>query len=199
MLDDVIAVISGATALASTYFGYVAVRGQIRRRRPPDPVEPPVPEPPVPDPAPGYDVFLSYADADADTARRLADRLRDAGLEVFLDAWIGPGLVASLEKERALLASANGVLLFSRATLADPAIRDEYAALLQRDHSGGRRFVPVLTDDVLLPPFARIRRPLDLRDLGADAFDAQLAALVRAVRPDEAAAPGGGATPRTAP
>lgn len=128
-------------------------------------------------------MFISYTEADAEVAETLASRLRAEQLRVFLARWIGPGLVESLEKEEALLASANGLLVFSGATMADAAIRDEYAALLQRVHSGGRRFVPVLVEDVELPPFARIRRPVDLRAPGTAGYDEGLTALVRAVRP----------------
>ena len=34
-----------------------------------------------------HDVFLSYAEADADVVHDLARRLRDRGLRVWLDAW----------------------------------------------------------------------------------------------------------------
>jgi hypothetical protein len=128
-------------------------------------------------------VFISYAEADSESAESLASRLRAEGLRVFLARWIGPGLVESLEKEGALLASTNGLLVFSGATMNDAAIRDEYAALLQRVRSGGRRFIPVLVEDVELPPFARIRRPVDLRDPDTAQFDERLATLVRAVQP----------------
>lgn len=136
-----------------------------------------------PEPASPYDVFVSYADADAQLAERLAARLCDEGLRVFLAQWIEVGLIEYLERERALLGAANGILMFSKATMNDPKIRDEYAALLQRVHSGGRRFVPVLVEDVDLPPFARIRRPLDLRDPSLSDDDERVAMLVRAVRP----------------
>lgn len=89
-----------------------------------------------------------------------------------------------LEKERALLGSANGVLIFSRATTGDPRIMDEYAALLQRVHSGARRFVPVLAEPVELPPFARIRVPLDLA-CGDAEYETRVDLLVRALRPTE--------------
>lgn len=128
-------------------------------------------------------MFISYAEVDHELAELLASRLQAEGLRVFLARWIGPGLVENLEKEGALLTSANGLLLFSGATMNDSGIRDEYAALLQRVHSGGRRFIPVLVEDVQLPPFARIRRPVDLRDPDTAQFDERLAALVRAVRP----------------
>ncbi|MFE4972747.1 toll/interleukin-1 receptor domain-containing protein [Kitasatospora sp. NPDC056651] len=172
---------AGATVLSTG----LDVRERLSRlRRPPAP--PPAVKP-APDGAaePGdrYDAFVSYAEVDAEAAQTLATRLRAEGLRVFLAEWIGPGLVESLEKEAALRVTANGILLFSSATMNNAAIRDEYAVLLQRVHTGGRRFIPVLVDDVELPPFARIRRPADLRNPGSAPYDASLAALVRAVRP----------------
>ncbi|MFH9827321.1 toll/interleukin-1 receptor domain-containing protein [Streptomyces bobili] len=168
-------IVGAVAAVVSTGF---EVRGRLARRCAPAP-----PTPPAVDPGGSYDVFISYAEADGGSAETLASRLRAEGLRVFLGRWIGPGLVESLEKEAALHASANGLLVFSVATMNEPAIRDEYAALLQRVHSGGRRFIPVLVEDVDLPPFARIRRPVDLRDPGSARFDEGLATLVRALRP----------------
>ncbi|MFF2658337.1 toll/interleukin-1 receptor domain-containing protein [Kitasatospora sp. NPDC058032] len=179
---------AGAAALSAG----IDVRERLSRLRrsadaPPalEPGAEPAATEPAADAEPGgtYDAFVSYTAADSEVARTLATRLRAEGLRVFLAEWIGPGLVESLEKEAALRVTANGILLFSSATMNDAAIRDEYAALLQRVHTGGRRFIPVLVDDVELPPFARIRRPADLRDPGSAAYDANLAALVRAVRP----------------
>ncbi|MFE4397900.1 MULTISPECIES: toll/interleukin-1 receptor domain-containing protein [Streptomycetaceae] len=172
---------AGATALSTG----VDVRERLSRlRRPRD-------TPPALEPASDaatelgdtYDAFVSYASVDTEAAQTLATGLRAEGLRVFLAEWIGPGLVESLEKEAALRVTANGLLLFSSATMNDAAIRDEYAVLLQRVHTGGRRFIPVLVDDVELPPFARIRRPADLRNPGSEPYDVSLAALVRAVRP----------------
>ena len=39
-----------------------------------------------------YDVFLSYSSKDKETVHALAERLREDGLRVWLDAWaIKPG------------------------------------------------------------------------------------------------------------
>lgn len=163
-----VAVIGTLAALASAWFAYIAVRGKIRRRTPntttgPSPTTGP------------YDAFISYAPQDEPIAHQLHTR----GIHVFLAKWIGIGLVEYAEKENALTQTANGILLFSHTTMTDPAIRDEYAALLQRIHTGGRRFIPVLVEDVELPPFARIRKPLDLT---SHHEPANLDALTRAVR-----------------
>lgn len=80
--------------------------------------------------------------------------------------------------------AANGVLILSRATMYDQAIRDEYAVMLHRVRTGGRRFVPVLVEDVELPPFAAIRKPLDLSGASRSGYQRQLTSLVRALRPE---------------
>lgn len=169
--------VGAAGAVAALVSTGIQVRDRPPRRRSS------APAPPAVDPGGSFDLFISHAEADSGSAETLASRLRAEGLRVFLARWIGPGLVESLEKEGALRASANGLLVFSGATMNDAAIRDEYAALLQRVHSGGRRFIPVLVEDVDLPPFARIRRPVDLRDPGSAQYNENLATLVRAVGP----------------
>ena len=171
----IVAIVGTVAAVGATG---LEVQGRFRRsRRPPEPaLRLPVREE-------HYDIFISYVEEDGETAELLASQLRAEGLRVFLARWVGPGLVEVLEKEEALLTSANGLLIFSRATMEDAATRDEYATLLQRVHSGGRLFIPVLVENVELPPFARIRRPVDLREPGSSRFNAHLAELVRAVRP----------------
>ncbi len=167
-----IAAISMVAGVAAAYFAYVAVRGHVRRRPKTTPIRR--------EPGGPYDVFISYADADVGKAEWLADGLRTRGLRVFLAKWVGVGLVEYAEKERALADSANGVLLFSSTTMSRPDIRDEYAALLQHVHSGARRFVPVLVEKTDLPPFARIRKPLDLADNNNS--QAALDELARAIK-----------------
>lgn len=166
-----VAAVSMIAGIAAAYFGYVAVRGHVRHRSS-------VTRACVHEPD-SYDAFISYADPDEDKAEWLANGLQARGLSVFLAKWIGVGLVEYAEKERALEDSATGILLFSRATMSQPEIRDEYAALLQRVHSGARRFIPVLVEKIELPPFARIRKPFDLVDVGNS--NAALDILVSAI------------------
>jgi hypothetical protein len=132
---------------------------------------------------PAYDAFVSHVKADLPQARRLAEQLAAAGLRVFLLEWEEPGIVEIVAKEAALLASANGILVFSRATMADPVIRDDYAALLWRVHNGGPRFIPVVIDDTGLPPFAAIRKPFDLRDVDPLEYGERMGPLIRALGP----------------
>ncbi|MET7702156.1 MULTISPECIES: TIR domain-containing protein [unclassified Streptomyces] len=176
-----IALVGLIATVAGTYFGWIGVRGQIRRRRGAGRDPAPSPAPPPPDPGVPYDVFVSYADAEARAAELLAGDLGRAGASVFLVRWVAPGLLPRLEAENALASTALGVLLFGVATMDDRGIKDEYAALLQRAHEGGLRFVPARTADVELPLFAAIRQPVDLREPGSPRYDAEVARLVEIV------------------
>lgn len=172
-----IALVGLIATVAGTYFGYIGVRGQIRRRRGAGLAPAPTP----PDPGVPYDVFVSYADAEARAAERLAGDLGRAGASVFLVRWVAPGLLPRLESENALASTALGVLLFGDATMDDLRIKDEYAALLQRAHQGGLRFVPARTANGELPLFAAIRQPVDLREPGSPRYDAEVARLAQIV------------------
>ena len=177
----VLAAAGVVASLLGAYFGFVAVRKDIRwwpRTRRRITVDRVINLSAVHRP---YDAFISYAETDLASAELIAVALRNAGLHVFLAAWIDVGVIEYLEKERALLDSANGVLLFSRATMSRPAIRDEYAALLTRAHAGDRLFIPVLIEDVDLPPFAANRRPVDLRDCRPTDLPARITPLIRAL------------------
>ncbi|MFF4543172.1 toll/interleukin-1 receptor domain-containing protein [Streptomyces sp. NPDC001435] len=174
-----IAVAGLLLTVAGTYFGFHEYRQRRAGARADDDgagsggaSEPPERQGP-------YDVFVSYADGDAQAAELLAGRLRAADLDVFLVCWVAPGLVSLLETERALTEAGLGVLLFGSGTTADPRARDEYAALLHRKYEGGLRFVPARIADVPLPPLAAIHQPLDLTRPGTAHYDREVARLVR--------------------
>ncbi|MGV9453779.1 TIR domain-containing protein [Streptomyces sp. NPDC003635] len=145
--------------------------------------------PPQPLPAQGpYDALVAHAAGDADAADRLARRLHEAGLNVFLVRWVEPGLVPLLETERALTEAGWGVLVFGSGTMVDLRARDEYAALLHRKYEGGLRFVPARTTQDPLPPLAAIHQPLDLTRPGTDHYDREVSRLVRIIRAPRRAA-----------
>lgn len=171
-LGLVVATVGTVAGIAGAWFAYVAVRGKTRRRAAPTIVQPPENRP--------YDAFLSYATADEALAEQIAKHLQGRGLRVFLAKWIDLGLVKTIEKEHALDNTRTGILLFSTATMTQPEIRDDYAAILQRTHDGGRRFIPVLAEQVKLPPYAEIRQPLDLTDKRN--HDANLDTLATTIR-----------------
>jgi hypothetical protein len=127
------------------------------------------------------DAVICFAQQDVTAVERLALRLRRKGVTVWIEPWVDPGLVVLLEKERAIGKAANGILVFSRAAVTQPEVMDDYAALLTRVHEpGGRRFVPVLIEDVPLPRFAALRRALDLTGDPADE-EGRIDLLVRAI------------------
>ncbi|TDD93938.1 toll/interleukin-1 receptor domain-containing protein [Actinomadura rubrisoli] len=162
----------------------------------PDPEPEPEPEPeaePEPvagsgrpglDHAAGIDAVICFAEQDVAAVERLAMKLRRKGVSIWIEPWVDPGLVVLLEKERAIGRAANGILVFSRAAMAQSGVMDDYAALLTRVHeTGGRRFVPVLIEDVPLPRFAALRRALDLTGDRADE-ESRIDLLAHTIRSD---------------
>lgn len=196
-VDLVLTVTGTGAGVVGAYFAYIPVREKVRRRwaASPAPAPPaPAPDPPAPVPGGAYEVFVSYAREDTPAAEALATRLRREELTVFLALWLEPGVISVLETERAILGSASGLLVCSRTTLNDRAIKEEYAALVQRAHSDGRRFIPVLIENIdrdELPVFARIREPVRLFCPGAPEYEEGIARLMRALRPRRPA-PGSG-------
>ena len=88
-----------------------------------------------------YDVLLSHNQADKPRVRRLAERLRAAGLRVWFDEWvIQPGDDIYLAIERGLEASRTLVLCLSPATLGSDWVGLERSAVLFRDRSYTNRF-----------------------------------------------------------
>lgn len=147
-------------------------------------LEPAAEPEPGPDRTDEIDAVICFAEQDVAAAERLALRLLRKGVTIWIEPWVDPGLVVLLEKERAIGAAANGILLFSRAAVAQSRVMDDYAALLTRVHEpDGRRFVPVLIEDVKLPRFAANRRALDLTGDHAD-DESQIDLLVHAIRSD---------------
>ena len=131
-----------------------------------------------------FDVFISYAHKDRpEWVEVLATNLHQRGFEVFLDAWeIGAGDVLVHELDRGILESRHGVLVLTKSYFERPFVRAEYAAILHRTIEGKQRVIPVLVDDVEVPPL------LASSDLGRlprrrrPAYDEKLEELVRALQ-----------------
>lgn len=127
-------------------------------------------------------VFVSYAHADAAWVRRLAENLHQSGVDVLFDEWeIGPGDVLIHALDAMLLASTDGILVVSPASMASRYVRQEYAALAQRAIEGGRRLIPVLLEDAELPPLLATYIWVDFRHADGPDYLARVAALVRAL------------------
>lgn len=129
-----------------------------------------------------YDVFLSHNARNKRRVRRLAERLRDAGLHVWFDEWvIEPGDDIYLAIERGLEAARVQVLCLSSAALASDWVTLERNTVPFRDPANtGRRFIPLLLADCELPDALRRYKYVDFRRETKEAF----AELLAACRPE---------------
>ena len=130
------------------------------------------------DPSSTYDVFLSHNVSDKPRVRRLAERLRDAGLSVWFDEWvIGPGDDIYLAIERGLEAARVQILCLSPAALGSDWVALERNTVLFRDPANKyRRFVPLLLADCRLPDTLRRYKYVDFRKESDAAFEELLVA-----------------------
>jgi hypothetical protein len=139
-----------------------------------------------------FDAFVSYAHADQDRVLVLAQRLRREGFRIFLDEWmLVPGESVTGALETAIERSAAGIVVFSAASVSRPWVNEEYEALLRRAVTGTGWLIPVVLDDVALPPFAANRLAVDLRAPAGPAWEAAFARLVRGLRRNDTPTSGG--------
>jgi WD40 repeat protein/transcription elongation factor Elf1 len=116
-----------------------------------------------------YDVFLSYSFKDKGIVHPLAERLKQDGLRVWLDAWsIQPGDSIPLKIQHGLELSRTLLMCMSPAYFASDWGKLEHHTLLFRDPTNAqRRFIPLLIKDCsppdIIAQFARIdwRNPSD--------------------------------------
>jgi GTPase SAR1 family protein len=125
-----------------------------------------------------FDVFLSHNAQDKPLVRKLAERLKKAGLRVWFDDWaIKPGDDIYLAIERGLEAARVQVLCLSSAALGSDWVTLERSTVLFRDPTNaGRRFVPLMLADCKLPDTLRRYKYVDFRQETQEAFDELLAA-----------------------
>jgi hypothetical protein len=128
-----------------------------------------------------YDAFVSYAHENAEWVRALATNLHRHGLDVFFDEWDIVGGVRLAERlQEGLADSRTVVLVVSAAAVHKEWWKEEFAAAMAGVAAKQQRLVPVLLDDVPLPPFVASRVYVDFRHV--DSPDAYLAAVERLVR-----------------
>lgn len=120
-----------------------------------------------------HDVFISCSSQDSEVVLSLAERLREDGLEVWLDAWgVEPGTRSGAEIQRALEASRVLLVCMSPAYFASEWPALALKTLPFRDSGNSqRRFVPVLLEDCALPEAVTQFFYIDWRYPDADAYE----------------------------
>lgn len=128
-----------------------------------------------------FDVFLSHNTDDKRAVRELAERLRQADLKVWFDAWeIQFGDDIYLKIEEGLDVSRTLILCMSDHAFASDWVGLERSTALFRDpQNRKRRFIPLLLSDCAeMPGALRRLRYVDWRTPN-DAVFQQLAAACR--------------------
>jgi WD40 repeat protein len=152
-----------------------------------------------------YDVFLSHNSKDKPKVRRLAERLKAAGVRVWFDEWvIQAGDIIALKVDDGLEQSRVLLLCISPAALASGWVALERSTAVHRDPSNaGRRFIPLLLGDSDLPDTLRRYKYVDFREESDGAFAEVLAACrteASAVPPEPPVTPKkGSANPKPKP
>src|SRR5215831_1084220 len=103
------------------------------------------------------DIFISYASADRDRARALAETLATQGWSVWWDRTIPPGRQFDEVIEEELAAAGCVVVLWSKTSVASSWVKTEAADARDR-----KILVPVLIEDVKLPLEFRRMQAADL-------------------------------------
>jgi chemotaxis protein histidine kinase CheA len=103
------------------------------------------------------DIFVSYASADRDRARAIAQALTDQGWSVWWDRTIPPGRQFDEVIEEALDSARCVVVLWSKASVASQWVKTEAAEAMRR-----KILVPVLIEEVKIPLEFRRLQAADL-------------------------------------
>ena len=129
--------------------------------------------------ATGYDVFLSYGTPDRDWVRGLRDQLQKLGLTVFLDERdLKPGDNWVLGLSEAMLHSRSMALVLTAQTLGRKWVVPEWTSFLAAHGPTSGRLVPILLEDVTLPPYLNAIQAINARDLDVTRVASELVALV---------------------
>jgi len=113
-----------------------------------------------------FDVFLSHNAKDKPRVRRLAERLKRAGLRVWFDEWIvRSGDIIALKVDEGLEQSRVLLLCVSQNALASGWVALERGTAVHRDPANDdRRFIPLLLADCELPDTLRRYKYVDFRE-----------------------------------
>ena len=127
-----------------------------------------------------FDVFLSHQHAESDRVERIAERLRDDfGLRVFLDKWLIKSGEIFDQCEQAVQLSRFVLVACSRQSLESDWVNAELGMARAIDPRG-RNIIPLLMEEVALPPGLAALRCYDFRDPDEDAE--RIAELAQAIK-----------------
>jgi hypothetical protein len=103
--------------------------------------------------------------------RRLAERLKTAGVRVWLDEWSSRRGHHRAEVDEGLEQSRVLMLCISPTALASGWVAPERSTAVHRDPSNaGRRFIPLLLGDCDLPDTLGLYKYVDVREESEAAF-----------------------------
>jgi tetratricopeptide (TPR) repeat protein len=127
----------------------------------------------------GFDVFLSHGGPDKPWVQTLRDELGKLGLRAFLDVReLQPGENWTLRLSQELLHSRAMALVLSAGTLQRGWVDQEWTSFLAAHGPTAGRLVPVLLDDVVLPPFLNTLQAINARHRDAAQTARELAERV---------------------
>ncbi len=128
-------------------------------------------------------VFISYARADKNVAAGIAERLRAGGVSVWWDAQLGPGQDYAAVIQDRLRAADYVILLLSQSALESRWVMSDMSEALREYNDRAVTVLPVLLDDLQLPPSLSQLQFLDLRhdvQRGVEALALRISASVDA-------------------
>jgi hypothetical protein len=139
------------------------------------------------------DIFISYASADRERARMVADALMARGWSVWWDRTIPPGKEFDQVIEEALDAAKCVVVLWSRTSTASTWVKTEASDAMRR-----KILVPALIDDTKIPLEFRRLQAADLSDWQGETAHEQFDQLCESIEP-KLSAPGHAVVPPPLP
>ena len=129
--------------------------------------------------ASGYDIFLSYGTPDREWVRGLNAELQKLGLKVFQDERdLKPGDNWVLDLSGAMLHSRSMAPVLSAETLLRKWVEPEWTSFIAAHGATSGRLVPILLEDVTLPPYLNAIQAINARDLDTVRVARALVALV---------------------
>lgn len=121
-----------------------------------------------------YDLFLCHGSPDKPWVRTLYQHLTDAGVIAYLDEVAieaGDNFVCNLSS--GIGRTSTFVIVISQGTMARPWVEHEWTSFLAT-HGPRSRIIPVLLDEVQLPPFLRPYQVIHAIDRDASAVAARI-------------------------